>query len=149
MHKNENLYNVWTDGSYRHATNRAGIGYVIEHAGQTDKVSRHLSDPSPATIPHASDFVEIFAITAALRKIPANSVVRLRSDSQTVIDWLKNREMRSSPQTKSVLKPAFDQALQAIDRMESVQLIKASDRTNEGMRAAHQLAQQAAAPRRS
>ncbi|PZP56385.1 MAG: hypothetical protein DI586_03845 [Micavibrio aeruginosavorus] len=142
-------FDVWTDGSYRHKGNLAGIGYVIRHDGETHKGSRHLPSLSPGTIPFASDFVEIFAITAALRKIPEGSVVCLRSDCQNVIDWLQKREMRGKPQTRHALKSPFDQALQAIDRMESVTFIKAGDRTNEGMRVAHILAQTAAAPVRT
>ena len=142
------VFDIWTDGSYQSTRDRGGIGAVIDYKGERKTFSARLPSLNTNQMNHGSDFAELYAFASALDLIPRKSVIRLRMDCQNVINWLDQRELTCrQATTKEALNGIFRHALRGIRRMKSVELIKASDHSNENMALAHHLARQGASLR--
>ena len=136
---NEKLYDIWSDGSFNHSHQRGGAGWVIEYQGVKTEHYEALVQLPAASVPHGSDYAELKAVELALKNIPEGSVVNLRMDCQNVIDWLKAGTLKGKKETVSALQSVFDKASNAMRKMETVEIIKISGRTNEDFNKAHEL----------
>lgn len=144
MSKPVTLYDVWTDGSYNNTHHVGGAGWLIRHGDETRDGFKPLSDFPKDAKPHGSDAAEIFAVSCALRAIPAGSTVKLRMDPQNVIDWLKAGEITTkSKRGVRFLRSIFSSAIEGIQAMESVEFIKVGGRQNEDLKHVNDLARKA------
>ena len=135
-------YDVWCDGSFRHARNILGSGWVVRaDNGEPAEDAVSMEGLDDESLPHGSDIAELLAVRCALSGIPENSIVDLRIDCQNVLDWLKAGEIRNkSKKAVPFLMEQFDHACSLVNAMSEVNFIKVSSSGQNPQHArAHQL----------
>ncbi len=136
----KNLYNVWTDGSYRNK--KAGGGWIISGGGEVHEGSSSLSELEDGDLPHGSDISEVLAVVGALREVPQKSNVSLRLDCQNVCDWLsKGKITTASKHSAPTLTQLFDEAVVLIGGLGSFSVERVSGKQNEKLNRVHTLSQ--------
>ncbi len=130
--KARNIYDVWTDGSYRSESAAGGSAWLIIHQGVQTTGTREIPKLEKAAKAHGSDIAELVAVSGALSNIPPNSSVHLRLDAQNIIDWLKAGRISSKAEVVS-LQQAFEQAMKGVQSMSSVEITKVSGKRNENL----------------
>ncbi len=144
MSKAPNLYDVWTDGSYNHTHHVGGAGWLIRHQDTEKENLKPLKDVPKEARPHGSDAAEILAVDGALGEIPDGSTVRIRLDCQNVLDWLKGGKITTKSKSEiGLLRDAFNDAMEDIGRMKSVEFIKVGGTSNAELKRVNDLARKA------
>lgn len=139
-------FDIWTDGSYQPTRDRGGIGAVVDYQDQRKTFSNRLPSLDTNQMRHGSDFAELYAFASALDLLPSRAVIDLRMDCQNVIDWLNKKELAcKQATTREALQGVFAYAMRGIQRMETVTLIKSSDRDDQNMALADSLSREGAA----
>lgn len=154
-HREKRLsFSVWVDGSTRKAAAQTesaftGAGWIVK----SRKTGEHKEFCKPLPYRSGSSAVaEFAAAAAALAPLPKGSNIRFHSDSQAVINYLREGRLPSFSSTNSSRDLALDQAAAALSgRIQQLDLNlilperkrKRSDQTM--INRAHNLAQGASA----
>ncbi len=142
------MYNVYTDGSYRMATNVGGAAWVVSGPSlPQSEGSKRLTGFQKAARPHGSDYAELTAVALALKAIPNGAVIELYGDAQNVQRWLEAGSLASAKADKrAAVQDPFSQAVMEIRRMQAVRFNLIAGKNNEKMNRAHILSRAASTP---
>lgn len=146
--KRQDVYDVWTDGSFRESRMAVGAAWLIRSNGQEIVGSRRLDKLSREYQGHGSDYAEVFAIACAVRSLPDGANAHWRVDAQNIHKWMEERRMTSKDKLAMPgFVTLFDTAVAGLDRLGKVTFTKIGGK-NEELRRVNDLARAASSPQR-
>lgn len=137
-------FNIWCDGSYRQQHGTLGAAWIRAVPGGEPQERAMALPKLNGDHNHGSDIAELLAFAYAVGSLPAGSDVRVHMDAQNIIDWLVRGRIGKKP--PHALSNAFDEAMEAKNRMGRIEFVKASDKNNENMGRVHALSQKMTTP---
>jgi ribonuclease HI len=145
---NARSFHVWADGSARNEGRHMGAGWVIVETtpGRERELRRDSVKVTEPVQNGTSVFAELAAATGALNAVPAGSRVRLHLDCAVVVETLQTGTIErhlGAPKRHADMRIAASKLFNAVARHEKVEVVQASDKYDQTLRAAHHLAKRA------
>ncbi|PZQ45559.1 MAG: hypothetical protein DI551_06980 [Micavibrio aeruginosavorus] len=146
MSNSSKIFDAWTDGAYSPVHRVGGAGWLIRHNDEARQGQSSIKGFRHEELPHGSEIAETLAVRRALQNIPYGATVKLRTDSQTIIDWFNAGKITNERKSRIPrLRSIFLQARDEIRHMERVEFIKVGGNSNQELSHVHHLAREASA----